>query len=498
MNCIYEPETLEAFLGNQEQKDYMVRFLERDSDDEVNGLIDTNSKDVKRPSKKGKNKNSVIIIAPSGMGKTTFCNLLFSKYDMFVVRPFYELFSSHRQLVDFIESSIRTSNILKSRQQKVIFLDDIDILFANDRYSSGYIQNMINEIDKQMLPIKVIITCSIDEERKLCDLKKTTESIKLDPPSLYECQCVVKRILLGEEDEKEDPSIYCDHKGVTSLIQVLKCNLRSILSNLHMFKTFVTSEEKEYQTFHNLNIFETCLHILDNAHDPEVNARNRLIAPTADASLITLIMYDNLRNYLEENYVLNTRKYLEGYTSVLKAFVFGSVVEANAYDLCSWKNIESANLIKLGSIHSFQNTLELKQKSHRKYSPIQYTTITTRASQHYSNTKKMQRYSSKIGLSCDNVRLMCEVAFENQKKDVYRKHVKYSNISEESIMMNNYIRNVCNPSYDVFSRKMMRVYKILKRSVSKPDLESQRFPISSFEGVKLTLLLRLKTVTVNP
>lgn len=477
MEISYRPQTLTDFLGNDEQKKVMDAFLKDTS--HTGGHIIKDTKKGGGGGKKEKNRNSMIIIAPSGMGKTTFCDLFFSQYDVFVIRPFYELFSCHRQFVEFLESSIRTVNILKSKQQKVIFLDDVDILFSNDRYSSTYIQSLIDRIREQRLPIKVIITCSVDDERKLCDFKKTTNVLKLESPSLLDCQRVVMGLLqqpdhpsvtCQSKESKEythstkslPPAKFCDALGLTSIIKILKCNLRSIVSNLHMFKTFATEEEKDHQKFHNLNIFEACKAILDSNQQNNISATH-----LSDASLITLILYDNIRSYMDMYYAPKLDPYLSGFHSVLDAYVFGSQVEANAYDNCCWQNIEAANYIKLGAISLFQNSMKKtikrnknKNKNDERVFQIQYTTITTRACQHYSNTKKLQKYSSNIGLSCDNVRLMCEVAFENQKKDVYRKHIRYSEIAEESILISNYIRNICHPQNHVFSQKLRRIWKI--------------------------------------
>ena len=494
MDFRYIPTHIDDFLGNQAQKQCMLEFLndkihtchdtacKPEYSDSMVSTIDISSDlypeiKIKRRKNTKKKPSSIIVLAPSGMGKTTFCELLFAHYDVFVIKPFYELFNCHNQLIDYLESSIRTVNILKSRQQKVIFLDDIDILFSNDRYSSCYIQRLINRINTEMLPIKVIITCSIHEERKLCDLKKISSSIKLDSPSLAECQKVVRNLLKGEGEDDE----FCDKMGITSLIKVLKFNLRSIISNLHMFSTFAIDKERKHQRYSNLNIFETCQLILDSAHDIDVTNGDTNL-PVSDTSLISLILYDNLRPYMQHNYALRTRTYLEGFIHVLNTYVFGSIIEANAYDMCSWKNVETANFVKIGAIQMFLRTQTKKdlQKTTQKTrkgirgnemnetnntkqvrsNTIQYTTITTRASQHYSNARKMEKYASKLDVDCNNVRLMCEVAFEAERQYVYRKHVKYSRSSEESILMNNYIRNICHPHNKVFSKRMLNVFKI--------------------------------------
>lgn len=481
MNLTYNPTHLDDFLGNADQKRRLIEFLndipctydEPSTGDDMVGTIDvsegpaSNIK-IKRRKKAKKRVSSIIVLAASGMGKTTLCELLFARYDVFVVKPFYELFSCHKQLIEYLESSIRTVNILKSRQKKVIFLDDVDILFSNDRYSSCYIQSLINRINSEMLPIKVVITCSIHEERKLCDLKKTSPCVKLESPSVAECQRVVRNLLergtnstrFGDMTDSE----YCDRNGITTLIQVMKCNLRSIISNLHLFATYEINEEKKHQRYTNLNVFEICQLILDSAHDVRVGDGNTSL-PISDTSLISLILYDNLRPYIQHNYAMTTKTYLQGFIRVLKAYVFGSIIEANAYDVCSWKNVETANYIKLGAIQIFQQSQIKKNRWNERPKasramPIQYTTITTRASQHYSNARKMEKYASRLGMSCDNVRLMCEVAFETERQCVYRKHIKYSRFSEESIFMNNYIRNICHPQNSVFSKKMHKVYKM--------------------------------------
>lgn len=152
----YSCNSISDFLENDNQKKEFYSFL----------LTNTSNA----------NKRVVIILGGSGYGKTTFCENIFrdiecSKHFSFI-RPIYEHLQTHKEFSHFIETSINTFNILNFNQRnKLLFLDDVDILFTINRQASKYILDLVKNL-KNTPHLRIVMTCSISEEKKVSDMKK--------------------------------------------------------------------------------------------------------------------------------------------------------------------------------------------------------------------------------------------------------------------------------------------------------------------------------------
>lgn len=423
----FHPQNLEQFYGNECQKNKLSHFLNQPK------------------------SGSFLVISSSGLGKTTLCSLIFSQCNAFVIRPCYEQFSCHKEFVEFIELSLNMKEITKEKCErpfKILFLDDIDILFSNDRYALSYVSQLVKKIKTlEDYKMKLVITCSVSEEKKMCDLKKKMPHIRLHAPSYHECFSFIT-FYLSNYLKRDLSDSHVRH--IESLIYVMHRNIPKILANKDViFLEKNLDEEHGMQIYTNLNIFDLCLSILRN---PKKGLADLVVPLSTDPTLITMILYDNVSAFFSRYYMLNLKEYLHTFFTIIDAYVYSSIIEANAFINCSWSNIGWTNIVKCGSIRCSQNYLPLKDHVHleKVNFPIKYTSIPTRSSQHYSTLKKLQKYAATHELSLNNIVFMSESLFE-QKKDV--------KFSDEFGLVNTYIRNICDHSPSAFDKKI----KIMKR-----------------------------------
>lgn len=410
----YAPKTLRDFVGNHLQKQKMHEFM------------------------KSKTETCKIIIGPSGAGKTLFCNLLFKEYDANVVRPNYDEVSTKEELKTFVKTAIRTKTItdMMNKRPKVLFLDDIEVLMAANRCAGSTVLELIQD---KSLECKIIITCASAEEKRLSDMKKKADHIKLHCPQANDALVYVMNVF---DEEGYD----VDAEGLLELIKNLQCNIRNVI--LSLATCVDIDEEGNNRAYSDMNIFDIVGQIFKT---PQKGFDDLDIALSTDPMLISFIMYDNFKGFLAANYDTSSAIYSDGLRKIYEFFTQSSIIEEHAFENGNWSGVEWSNFLKCGSIRALQN--QLKRKPIRQEHKISYTTILTRSSQHFSNLKKLNRYAS--SQDCDHINMMmfAELAFEKGSIKSWKMPAK----TEEGSIVSSYSGNICSKDDVVYGRKIKKV-----------------------------------------
>lgn len=398
----HAPQRLRDFVGNIAQKSRMHTFIANESE------------------------RSIIVIGPSGCGKTLLCELLFVEHDVRVIRPSYEVFTTQKELEAFIETSIRTRCItdMLNKRLRIIFFDDIEVLIANNRFALAFITNLVTRAEFPK-DIKIIITCTTGEEKRLADLKKkVSDVVKMRIPSVKDSLAYTMNIL-----DKEGFDV--DAGALMDLIKSMQCNIRNVFLNITMCCDI--DEEARQRAYGNMNVFETVAKIFATPHLGIADLEIAML--TSDPTLISYIMYDNFRGYIrtvcegsEEQFTWGGRKVLEYYTA-------SSTLDAYAFAKTDWLTVEWANIIKCASIRAFHASLPMK-KGVSPIPPIKYTTILNRSTQHYCNLKKFVKYASQNDADIENMSMLCDVGSSC--------NWKVSSKLEEGSMMSAFALNIGN------------------------------------------------------
>jgi hypothetical protein len=387
-----------------------------------------------------------IVIAPSGSGKTTLCQLILQEHDCNFLRPYYENFTSHKEFVTYIENFIRTPTMDKifgfeKAKQNVLFLDDIDVLIAEDRYAYSYVQNLVGECR-----IKVLMTCTAGDEKKLTDIKKKLEYIHLMNPPYKECVCYMFNVVTNS-----DLNDVVDDTKLMHLCTVMQCNIRNILQNLESCTNNSNFEginnEVSTQSYFDMNIFDIISKIFSRY---ACGLQDMEIALSSDPTLISFMLYDNYKGYLALNHDTSNRKeYDKGISFVNNMYISSSIMESEAYVKNDWAVIEWVNIIKCGAIRAVQNNLPIKKNATSAHK-LGYTTIMTRSSQHFTNLKRYKKYNTNNDMTMSTSILLWDVVFEKGKlKD---KKWAIPTKCEEATLMNPYCGNICAKDNDVYMK----------------------------------------------
>lgn len=324
----------------------------------------------------------IIVLGPCGGGKTTFCSLVFDEFkDTRFLKLKLEHVETHKQLVDHVHNFLTSDDvgILGSPINRVIFIDDIDILFTQDRYANTFLQSLIKDY-------KLVCTCSTGEERRSTELKKKCKIIRLDPPPLED---VVQ--LFGEDKR--------------TIAKLNECNIGHMLrGNNNDLKYF------------DKNIYQ----LVENIFSSNDGIYNLEQAISSDPTLISFMMYDNYKKFFTPLPCANLR--------ITKLYADTSVLEDFAFCTSDWNLIEVLNLVRCQNIRI---EMDLAKKHNKKHE-ISYTQITSRSAQHYSINKKIALLSM---LNYENIALLSEM--------MYAKKIKPDLKTNIGMVCNAYIFNFC-------------------------------------------------------
>lgn len=377
------PKNINNFLGNEDLKESLQCFLT------------------------SMTSPSYLIIGPSGAGKTTICNLVLKLFgDTYCVfRPVYEDYHNHKDFAAAINKFITTKNMLEIFQQrkKLLFLDDIDVILTTDRYANTYIQEVLKTA-KEVGSIKILMTCSRGNEKRVTDIKKKTLHGQLINPPVPLLMTLVEMLLSSFKLVPKIDNIL--RKSLYLFIQKCAFNIRLIILNLDSFlaELVAVSPIQEHD--------EDCAHVIfdKNITDivssicqaPEWDMRTLDIWLSIDPCLVSYIAYDNTLSPYVSSRIEKRKKTSCLIPQLVQTFADSSLMETFVYakndsflnDIC---NIWRCGVLK-ETLRGCEDIFE--------HHTMKYTTIPTRSSNFYNAMKKDATTSSKTLLGRDEI-LFC-------------------------------------------------------------------------------------------
>lgn len=392
------PKTVDKFVSNKLQ----IKS--------INEFIDVDSKSV---------KNILCIIGPDGCGKTTLCNLIFNKYNKQVLEIGKDNLASSdiKQVLQNFANNMTIDSML-FKKHKVVFVDDIDILMNVDRM----VLSKIISLDKVLKSkkIKVVLTCNINDEKKINENNKSIDIVKLSYP-LYKDSYAYIMNCLNDNDIENDP------KQLLDVSQKCKGNIREIILNLET-NTNDLDEKRSQDAFKDLNNFEITKKILQKKY----SKTDLDYFQQTDIGIIPYMLYENIPDELDANYKFKRGKssvsLIDYYTNINNAFIEASIFEEKAYSSLDWQYYEYANILKMNSIHLTIQALE--QKASNKDVKYRFSQMLSKTSHRNILAKKMKEVSNENNVS--NMMVLNAIDVQTQNNILNENEQKNKKVSKQS------------------------------------------------------------------
>lgn len=367
----YKPSSLDAFVGNKSCISDMKTALQN--------LPNT----------------PILLLGHIGSGKTTLVELICKDLDISIIKLSFEGTSCHKDNVDVIENALYKKHISSffCNKTKCIFIDDLEILIHNDRFFNTYLQTLL----KSKLPsIHVLFTASTSDERKLSDIKKRMNVIRLENPIFDDAYTYVKRIIVAERYN----TILLD-QYIKECVLVHNCNIRSTL--LNVFSNLSQKQEKFYKQFFDMGIYNIIHKVMDREYErnsiiPEVD-----LLVSYEPLLISLLLYDNVYDY--SKLCLGSSLDLKCISSIVANYFESNIMEYQAYNNNDMFLQNLSYLIKTSTIVNSLQSLKNMTKPRKSTCIPEYkfTQILTKTALRHNMEKKMVRSCSNGLLQLSNM-----------------------------------------------------------------------------------------------
>jgi DNA polymerase III delta prime subunit len=330
----------------------------------------------------------ILIIGPSGSGKTTLCNLAMNLYNYDVLQVNggeTEDLKGLKRLIDNFANN-KTIESYFSNRKKLIFIDDVDILISCDRNANSFLLNFVDSVSKSN-HLSFIMSSSTSEEKKLTELKKKLNCIRLSNPSRQDVFAYISCIL----DKHNIP--YNDEK-LLKLIEIHNNNIRNTINNLHQMDLDDNNLkiEKQQKLLYDSNVFD----VMGKIYNRKMDTSDFKII--SDNNLVPLLLYENYLSELFKNRLKQTKEtYFNIITDVLDSYIDSDTIEQYMYQNTEWSLCDLVTYLRCGPINWHFNTLEKKKaKSFDKYI---FTQLLTKSALRCNYGKKLSILKNNIGVS---------------------------------------------------------------------------------------------------
>ena len=359
-------------------------------------------------------KNILCITGPDGSGKTTLCRLLFNKVDFEILQIGKDVLTNDNIktiIENFANNTTIEHYILK--KQKLVFIDDVDILLCIDRNLVSKILTLNNILKKKKVSIIVTYNCNVDK-KLFADTE--AEYFKISYPS---CKDTFSYLMHKFDIEGID----YDMDKLLEITTKHKGNVRETVLNLH--NTVEDLQHKSIErAFKDMNQFEVAKSILGQRNtSTEINSLCK-----GDVGNLPYILYENLPLELETNY--KTPDLLETYLRVNNHFVDATTLEDHAYACLDWGILHYANILRTSSVH--YSISQQQPKATQKNLLYKYSQMRSKSSHKKILGKKVKTFSNQTQTS--EVSLMVAAdTLAREKNKLQQNNVKYKGNKKDAI-----------------------------------------------------------------
>ena len=356
-------------------------------------------------------KRCTFVYGDNGVGKTTFVKNALTKKQFNIIE--YDILSHKtKTITDFIdEYNSKSRNIMdifyKKNNTSIILIDNIDLINQIDKNTLTGLIKLLRpkkvkrvsndglQIDTNMLSsvnIQIIIIGTNDTDKKIKELMRLCNLIKIEPPS---SDCIFRTINSRIKDAHpfEITKFLDTNKSINYYLvdKFVSLYQKGLVERFPRFST---------DNLTNTNVKTINYNILCDRLD--FNEYNNLINDT-DRTTVALLYHENIIDYI--NY--NSKIDIKLYHRILDNFCFSDYLDRIIFQKQLWQLNEMSFKIKViynnKIFHDFIDRYKIRNRNLVKANNIRFTKVLTKYSSEFSN------YTFIIG--------MCQ-ALEIDRKDL--------------------------------------------------------------------------------
>lgn len=385
----YKPKELTDIIGNKEQIEYIINWLETYNDVKKflkeNGLLKKSSKGRKKKlvnitakeTEYSIRKGNLLISGSHGCGKSAIISIILNKYN-------YEVINFNMlDLKEKIDIELMTKLVMNyktdSEKTPILLIDELEsVITLNDK---NCVFNIIKENNfRRWMPI--IIITNNQHNKQLSEIKKISNEIKIYPPYHKEISKWVNNICINEKISMEPNVInrfveYCQNDMRKILIQLdeLKISYKSKTISLELLNSFMDVMKEKDLDF---DLYKATNKILTDYKGIDLC----LDLYETEKVLIPLMVFENYHKFIKKN----------NYSNILDNLSIGDILENYIYGEQNWDLLELHGIISC-CIPSY---LISKYSNNIKFSKLEFAADLNRTSVKKMNKKNITRTNNTL------------------------------------------------------------------------------------------------------
>jgi DNA polymerase III delta prime subunit len=370
-------------------------------------------------------KKVLLIIGPTGCGKTLLADLILSEYNYQKIELNSGDTRSQKKIGDFLKKALTYKNVIDmfndGNKPIGILIDEIDtickmsdkggfseflnILKMNDKYEAIK-QNNLDKKKKQK-KIKILIEdyiklynpiiCTSNDitDKKITELKKYSEVIYLKKPL---CEDFIQ--IIDEIYKENNQSI--DKNVKNSIYEYTKGDVRQLIILLEELFYFAKKNRitnsifEEYKKIYNNKVED--IQLIEGTRillSQKIDIYNAQAHFDIDCLLIPLMIHQNSIDCIKNSDDTLKRK-LEIYNNVLESLCIHDTIQTNIFEMQEWDDLYDISSIYGAVLPNFYFN-ELKTKSKKKDVTVEFTSLLNKISQMYTNKKLLNSAKFSLG-----------------------------------------------------------------------------------------------------
>lgn len=411
------------------------KIINKTSDIQIENLICKIQNNINNNIDCNNTKICTFIYGESGIGKTTTIKNILNKLN-YNIYEFNILSQKSKNITDFYnEYSEQTNNVMDifngRKNKSIILLDNIELINSIDKNTITSLIKLLRpkKIKKQNklynLKTQIILVGSNDNDKKIKELLKVCNIIKLNTPSNEE----ISKIISNNNPNVEMNTIkkFINISKNINYYLIDKFNSLYKNNNIDNFiKYSIDNNTNNNVKYINYCIFKEKLNFNDD---------NNKINDT-DKTTVSLLFHENIIDYINYNNKIN----INIYKTILQNFCFGDYMDRIIFQKQLWQLNEISFKIKVTYnniiLHNFID--EYNVKNSVKLNNIRFTKILTKYSSEFNN------YTFLISM-CQNI--------DVDKKDLFLLFF---------ILKNNYNYDNINYLIDKYNISVLDINRIIK------------------------------------
>lgn len=352
---------------------------------------------------------SILISGPSGVGKSTLCELILKNKNIEILRikpDEYSTIENLKRKILYFEKC-KSIQLMFNNSPKLIYIDDFDIFPSLDRNFLSFFNDVLNNKKKNIgfnVNIPILCVSNMGNDKKLSDIKKSFSKITyLKKLTFNQCFQIINKHI--------DANI--NYTKLTTLIKNNNNDLRFVFQNIHdtienpnededEHKDILTTSQSDFKKktkFSEYNAYDLTSYILKNKlDDDEVDD-----VVDHEVSLVSALIHENgykFIQYIEEMGTTNDCKIIV-YKQMTKTFIDADKIEkcyyncfdSKLWDVLSYWKVKKLNATLVIDDKIIKNKTSVKNVSTPK---IEYSQMIQKLSSSLNFNKKILKMESNL------------------------------------------------------------------------------------------------------